>query len=89
MSVVIDDLFKTKIFNDIGKDREEQEHSLEMHLPFIQKAFGGTDIKLIPIMVGNCDETLENAYGKLFTKYFEDDNTVFVISSDFCHWGER
>ena len=28
-------------------------------------------------------------YGKIFAKYLNDPENVFVISSDFCHWGER
>ena len=26
---------------------------------------------------------------ELFSKYFDDENTIFCISSDFCHWGDR
>lgn len=25
----------------------------------------------------------------VLVKYFEDPNTVFVASTDFCHWGKR
>jgi AmmeMemoRadiSam system protein B len=28
-------------------------------------------------------------YGKLLRPYLDDDETFFVISSDFCHWGKR
>ena len=28
-------------------------------------------------------------YGKLFAPYFSDEKNLFVVSSDFCHWGER
>lgn len=31
---------------------DENEHSLEMHLPYIKKVLGDK-IKLVPIMVGN------------------------------------
>lgn len=72
-----------------SKDVEEQEHSLEMHLPYIRKIFEGRKIKLVPIMVGAVDNEQEAYYGKLLTKYFDDENTVFCISSDFCHWGKR
>lgn len=39
-----------KNFVFTNKEIEEEEHSLEMHLPFIYKLF--PDCKLIPIMVG-------------------------------------
>jgi len=40
-------------------------------------------------MVGSIDAGLEKHFGELFAKYFDDDNTVFCISSDFCHWGKK
>jgi len=42
----------------IDKKYEEDEHSLEMHLPYIRKMFAArmeneeTDIKIVPLMVG-------------------------------------
>ncbi len=38
-------------------------------------------------MVGNVSSDKEKMYGELLAKYFLQPNTVFVISSDFCHWG--
>lgn len=51
--------------------------------------FDRRPMKLVPIMVGSTNPEKEAYYGKLLAKYFDDDNTVFVISSDFCHWGKR
>eukprot|EP01017_Pseudomicrothorax_dubius_P008884 TRINITY_DN12948_c0_g1_i1.p1 TRINITY_DN12948_c0_g1~~TRINITY_DN12948_c0_g1_i1.p1 ORF type:complete len:237 (-),score=54.49 TRINITY_DN12948_c0_g1_i1:137-790(-) len=73
----------------VNQEDEEEEHSLEMHLPYIFKAFEGTNYTLIPIMVGNLSASSEAAYGKLLAKYFDEPDTVFVVSSDFCHWGSR
>ena len=28
-------------------------------------------------------------YSKIFQKYFDDADNVFIFSSDFCHWGSR
>jgi len=88
-TATIEQLKKEGKFEITDKEVEEEEHSLEMHLPYIKKAFEGRDIKLVPIMVGSIDAKMEEYYGKLLAKYFDDDNTVFVISSDFCHWGKR
>jgi len=41
------------------KETEEEEHSIEMHLPYIRKVFEGKNIKLVPIMVGAIDRKLE------------------------------
>lgn len=40
-------------------------------------------------MVGQTNIETEEKYGNLLSKYFDDENTIFIISSDFCHWGER
>jgi len=85
----IERLKKEGKFQITDKETEEEEHSLEMHLPYIQKMLEGRQFKLIPIMVGSIDAKLEAYYGKLLAPYFDDDNTLFVISSDFCHWGKR
>lgn len=31
----------------------------------------------------------EAAYGALLAPYLDDPSNLFVISSDFCHWGMR
>jgi len=40
------------VFIRTDKDCEEEEHSLEMHLPYIKKVFANTNVTLVPIMVG-------------------------------------
>ena len=32
---------------------------------------------------------LQIKYGRIFARYLSDPSNVFVISSDFCHWGQR
>lgn len=45
--------------------------------------------KLIPIMVGNTSAASEKAFGQLLAPYLQDPSNVFVVSSDFAHWGSR
>lgn len=40
-------------------------------------------------MVGSTSATTEQAFGALLAPYLADPSNVFVISSDFCHWGLR
>lgn len=42
-----------KGFEYFTKSQDEDEHSLEMHLPFIKKVFGDADITLVPVVVGS------------------------------------
>jgi AmmeMemoRadiSam system protein B len=80
-------LSKLKNFVFMKKEDEEQEHSLEMHLPYIKHVFGEQEVKLLPIMVGSLSQKSVEYFGKIFSEYLKDDKTLFVISSDFCHWG--
>ena len=51
----------------INKATDENEHSLELHLPFVQKVFKHSgeqhDFKLVPIMVGTLSEKKEKEFG--------------------------
>jgi len=45
-------LVDDKVFGQIEKRFEENEHSLEMHIPFIRHVFAEKEIKMVPLMVG-------------------------------------
>ncbi|KAK9425487.1 hypothetical protein SUNI508_12943 [Seiridium unicorne] len=72
-----------------------EEHSLEMHLPYIYKRCSQTFSSaaehptIIPILVGDNNSAEEKAFGELLAPYLKDPDNAFVISSDFCHWGRR
>jgi AmmeMemoRadiSam system protein B len=80
---------------DIPKTNDINEHSLEMHLPYIYKrleqTFGSTGDfpEIVPILVGDNDRAQEKKWGKLLLPYLKDPENAFVVSSDFCHWGSR
>lgn len=44
---------------------------------------------IVPILVGSLNPDQEALYGRLLANYFTDPQNLFVISSDFCHWGHR
>ncbi|AFR95390.1 hypothetical protein C343_03487 [Cryptococcus neoformans C23] len=86
----IDELRATGIFSDMKSSTDEDEHSLEMHLPYIRLIFQGRDdLKLVPILVGHPSASTSVKLSEALAKYWQDDETFFVISSDFCHWGSR
>ncbi|KAJ2414685.1 hypothetical protein GGI10_002218 [Coemansia sp. RSA 2530] len=78
-------------WESMGVSVDEDEHSLEMHLPYIYKTFEHCidGIRLVPILVGNLSFEREQAFGALLAEYLESEENLFVISSDFCHWGSR
>jgi len=67
---------------------DADEHSLEMHLPFMKLCLN-QDTKIVPIFVGRLTDRDIKAYGQALFPYFDRHYTFFIISSDFCHWGER
>ncbi|MBA54290.1 MAG: AmmeMemoRadiSam system protein B [Pseudomonadales bacterium] len=59
----------------------EQEHSLEVQLPFLQKVL--RDFKLVPLVVGDTDT---QTVARVIERLWGDDSTLFVISSDLSHY---
>ncbi|KAI8468186.1 MAG: MEMO1 family [Monoraphidium minutum] len=86
---VYDELRATGAFDTMSASEDEAEHSLELHTPFIARAMGSQPFKLVPIMVGALSTEGEALYGALLGRYLDDPANLFVISSDFCHWGRR
>ncbi|GAC97542.1 protein tag-253 [Pseudozyma hubeiensis SY62] len=86
---ITEELKATGKFSTMSKSEDEDEHSIEMHLPYIYKVFEGKNIQIVPILVGAINTSKENEFGKLLAKYVEDPSNFFVVSSDFCHWGSR
>lgn len=86
-----EELKQTQHFQMMSQVTDEDEHSIEMQLPYIAKAMESVkgSFTIIPVLVGSLDHNAEKFYGKLFSKYLLDQANLFVISSDFCHWGRR
>ncbi|GAW11447.1 hypothetical protein ANO14919_007930 [Xylariales sp. No.14919] len=92
---VVQKLRDTGKFQDMPTYNEVEEHSLEMHLPYIYKritqTFSSRDEypTLVPILIGDNKSPEEKQFGALLAPYLQDPDNVFVVSSDFCHWGDR
>ncbi|KAJ6131416.1 hypothetical protein N7523_001876 [Penicillium sp. IBT 18751x] len=84
-------------FTTMSQSVDEEEHSIEMHLPYIHRLLQlqhpntptAQYPPLVPIMVGSTSAGTEQAFGALLAPYLADPSNAFVISSDFCHWGLR
>ncbi|KAJ1910611.1 hypothetical protein IWQ60_010561 [Tieghemiomyces parasiticus] len=90
---VIRDLQASGDFSVMPRQVDEDEHSIEMHLPYLYKMLAAchreTTVRVVPILVGNLDPEAEARYGRLLAPYLADPANFFIISSDFCHWGTR
>lgn len=70
---------------DLTSQEDTDEHSIEMMYPFLSFLIRDTKIPILPIYVSNLTHETD-IVGKIWNY---TGNTVFVFSSDFCHWGER
>ncbi len=86
---VYSELRESGQFEAMSRDVDEAEHSIEMHLPYVAKAMESRrgQYTIVPILIGALKVRGEAEYGKLLSKYLLDPENLFVISSDFCHWG--
>ncbi|ODQ51196.1 hypothetical protein SAICODRAFT_26953 [Saitoella complicata NRRL Y-17804] len=87
-----DKLYQTGEFAwmDIGTDTDE--HSIEMHLPYTYKILSESSSSvppIVPILVGAITTPNEAKFGKILAPYLADPENIFIVSSDFCHWGTR
>lgn len=88
----IAELHENGRFDTMSLSVDEDEHSIEMHLPYIHKIMSrsrGEDFSIVPILVGATSPEKEKYYAEILLPYFLDPTNLFVISSDFCHYGSR
>jgi AmmeMemoRadiSam system protein B len=65
----------------VSDEAHAEEHSLEVHLPFLQTVLD--DFRLVPIVVGNCPaHEVEAALKALWG----GEETLIVVSSDLSHF---
>eukprot|EP01095_Lingulamoeba_sp_RSL-Kostka_P005936 TRINITY_DN1807_c0_g1_i1.p1 TRINITY_DN1807_c0_g1~~TRINITY_DN1807_c0_g1_i1.p1 ORF type:complete len:192 (+),score=62.87 TRINITY_DN1807_c0_g1_i1:567-1142(+) len=73
----------------MNREIDEEEHSLEMHFPYIFKIMEGHDYNMVHVMIGDLSDKAQKEFGRIFADYLDDPNYFFIVSSDFCHWGKR
>jgi AmmeMemoRadiSam system protein B len=76
----IDDLLQ---FDQVRlmNEAHAHEHSLEVHLPFLQRIFG--QFALVPLVVG---DARADEVGEVLDRLWGGDETLIVISSDLSHY---
>lgn len=69
---------------------DQMEHSIELQLPFVYALYGqNPQVRVVPIVIGHTSASAHRKIADALVPYFADPGTVFIISSDFCHWGAR
>lgn len=70
----------------------EREHSIEIHLPFLQRIFGSAierDISVLPVLVGGLHGGDAARAAGAIAAEVAGKHPLFIISSDFTHYGPR
>ncbi|HEX8990366.1 MAG TPA: AmmeMemoRadiSam system protein B [Anaerolineales bacterium] len=68
--------------------QNDPEHSLEIELPFLQRALAA-GWKLLPIMVRVQEPDVCEALGKAVARVLKDFNAILVASTDLSHYYEQ
>jgi AmmeMemoRadiSam system protein B len=68
-------------FVEVSDAAHAQEHSLEVHLPFLQSVLG--EFSLVPVVVGDASPA---QMADLFEEVWGGEETLVVVSSDLSHY---
>jgi MEMO1 family protein len=74
-------LLRALPFVEVSDRAHALEHSLEVHLPFLQSMLG--DFGLVPVVVGDADPA---EMASLFEALWGGEETLIVVSSDLSHY---
>jgi AmmeMemoRadiSam system protein B len=66
----------------------DPEHSLEIELPFLQRALA-SEFKLLPVMVRAQDPRISQELGKALANVLRDKNFLLVASTDLSHFYDQ
>lgn len=87
------ELWATKKFSMMDQETDENEHSGELHYPYIAKCCNDANktglVQVLPIMVGSINVDKEREFGSILKDIVARPNIVTIVSTDFCHWGSR
>ena len=83
---IVNALMKHSLFV-YNKDAHTKEHTLEVQLPFLQTIYGD-DLNIIPIIIATQNMSSIIEISKILKPYFDDENNLFVISTDLSHYPE-
>ncbi len=90
----LDDYLRPLLGMGLAAVRHDMEHSLEIELPFLQRALGGP-FRLIPIMVRDQSVSTARALGSALARLIAESevlqgqHTVMVASTDLSHFYDQ
>jgi hypothetical protein len=81
----LDVILKSELGFGLSPVSNDKEHSLEIELPFLQRALS-SKWKLLPVMVRTREPGVSEGLGRALAKVLRDKNFVMVASTDLSHF---
>lgn len=81
----LDLILKSEMGFGLSPVPRDPEHSLEIELPFLQRALS-SEWKLLPVMVRARELRVSEGLGKALARVLRDKNSVLVASTDLSHF---
>ena len=66
---------------ELDDEPHRREHSLETHLPFLQKTLG--EFELVPLVTG---QDVDDLVARILVETWHDESTLVSVSSDLSHF---
>ncbi len=82
---VLDDNLEQALGLRLAPVRSDPEHSLEIELPFLQRALAG-EFRLLPVMVRDQSERVTHALGLALAQTLRGRRALLVASTDLSHF---
>jgi AmmeMemoRadiSam system protein B len=81
----LNDLVVKELGYGLARIRRDHEHSLEIELPFLQRAIE-SEFKLLPVMVRDQSRRGTHVLGQCLAKILKGRNALLVASTDLSHF---
>ncbi len=81
----LDQALKDQTGLSLSPISNDQEHSLEIELPFLQRALDGP-FELIPIMLRDQSRQIAQILGEILARILQDESCLLVASTDLSHF---
>ena len=84
----LDAILKSELFFGLSPVENDPEHSLEIELPFLQRALA-SDWKLLPVMVRVREASISERFGQALARVLRGKDFVLVASTDLSHFYDQ
>jgi MEMO1 family protein len=84
----LDRILRSQLRFGLSRVEQDPEHSLEIELPFLQRALA-SNWKLLPVMVRVREASISERFGKALAKVLRDQKFILVASTDLSHFYDQ